>query len=308
MSRRGSSASHGSRPEADHPYLQPAAVRGVFPRGGLHSGRRAVVGVLGAQPLRRDSAGARGVRGESLRPRRRDRRRRDNRDGRTRRARVAHHVEGAAPRRRSRPAFARGPIMRASEDRSAISSPIAGVSACSVERPGRRAPRAPCARAWTSSRSASAIFPTGELIALVRQIVGRGRRDEDAGPRQRSRRHRDRGRRRRRAPARRLGARRRACACVAPEGSSIGRSVHSLAEVDAAVAGGGCDYLLFGTVFPSEGKPDGHPVAGLDGAARGVRAFAAAGDRDRRHDEATRRTPCGRPAPRVLRRSACSCV
>jgi thiamine-phosphate pyrophosphorylase len=51
---------------------------------------------------------------------------------------------------------------------------------------------------------------------------------------------------------------------TAPEGFLIGRSVHSLAEVDAAAAGGGCDYLLFGTVFPSAGKPDGHPVAGLD--------------------------------------------
>jgi thiamine-phosphate pyrophosphorylase len=40
--------------------------------------------------------------------------------------------------------------------------------------------------------------------------------------------------------------------------------VHSLAEVDAAVADGGCDYLLFGTVFRSAGKPDGHPVSGLD--------------------------------------------
>jgi thiamine-phosphate pyrophosphorylase len=49
-----------------------------------------------------------------------------------------------------------------------------------------------------------------------------------------------------------------------PEGFLIGRSVHSLADVDAAAADGGCDYLLFGTVFPSAGKPDGHPVAGLD--------------------------------------------
>ena len=49
-----------------------------------------------------------------------------------------------------------------------------------------------------------------------------------------------------------------------PAGFLIGRSVHSLAEVDAAVAGGGCDYLLLGTVFASEGKPDGHPVAGLE--------------------------------------------
>jgi len=55
---------------------------------------------------------------------------------------------------------------------------------------------------------------------------------------------------------------------LAPEGFLIGRSVHGLAEVDSAVAGGGCDYLLFGTVFPSEGKPDGHPVTGLDGLAQ----------------------------------------
>lgn len=48
-----------------------------------------------------------------------------------------------------------------------------------------------------------------------------------------------------------------------PTGFLIGRSVHSLAEVDAAVADAGCDYLLFGTVFASDGKPDGHPVAGL---------------------------------------------
>jgi len=53
-------------------------------------------------------------------------------------------------------------------------------------------------------------------------------------------------------------------ALTAPGGFLIGQSVHSLAEVDAAVAAGGCDYLMFGTVFPSHGKPDGHPVAGLE--------------------------------------------
>lgn len=50
-----------------------------------------------------------------------------------------------------------------------------------------------------------------------------------------------------------------------PDGSLVGRSVHSLEEIDEAVADGGCDYLMFGTVFPSEGKPAGHPVAGLEG-------------------------------------------
>ena len=54
----------------------------------------------------------------------------------------------------------------------------------------------------------------------------------------------------------------------APRARLIGRSVHSLAEADAAISDGGCDYLLFGTVFPSEGKPAGHPVAGLEALAR----------------------------------------
>jgi thiamine-phosphate pyrophosphorylase len=48
-------------------------------------------------------------------------------------------------------------------------------------------------------------------------------------------------------------------------GLAIGRSVHSMDEIDAAVADGGCDYLMFGTVFASAGKPAGHRVAGLDG-------------------------------------------
>ena len=51
---------------------------------------------------------------------------------------------------------------------------------------------------------------------------------------------------------------------VAPAGFVIGRSVHDIAEVDAAVAEGACDYLLFGTVFPSAGKPAGHRLAGLE--------------------------------------------
>lgn len=51
---------------------------------------------------------------------------------------------------------------------------------------------------------------------------------------------------------------------IVPAGFILGRSVHSLAEIDAAVADGACDYLMFGTVFPSGGKPPGHPVAGLD--------------------------------------------
>ena len=51
---------------------------------------------------------------------------------------------------------------------------------------------------------------------------------------------------------------------IVPPAFVIGRSVHSIAEIDAAIADGACNYLLFGTVFPSTGKPAGHPVAGLD--------------------------------------------
>jgi thiamine-phosphate pyrophosphorylase len=51
---------------------------------------------------------------------------------------------------------------------------------------------------------------------------------------------------------------------IVPEGFLIGRSVHGRAEAEATVLAGGCDYLLFGTVFPSRSKPDDHPIAGLE--------------------------------------------
>ena len=51
---------------------------------------------------------------------------------------------------------------------------------------------------------------------------------------------------------------------VTPGGFLIGRSVHSEEEAARAVASGGCDYLIFGTVFRSSSKPDDHPVAGLE--------------------------------------------
>lgn len=56
------------------------------------------------------------------------------------------------------------------------------------------------------------------------------------------------------------GARLRA---ILPPGFVVGRSVHNLGEVEAALADGSYDYLLFGTVFPSAGKPAGHQIAGL---------------------------------------------
>lgn len=54
---------------------------------------------------------------------------------------------------------------------------------------------------------------------------------------------------------------------MAPVGFVIGRSVHNDDEAAAAERGGGCDYLMFGTVFPSASKPPGHPAAGV-GALR----------------------------------------
>lgn len=55
---------------------------------------------------------------------------------------------------------------------------------------------------------------------------------------------------------------------LAPAGFLVGRSIHSEADAARAEAAGGCDYLLFGTVFESAGKPAGHPVAGVDALRR----------------------------------------
>ena len=50
---------------------------------------------------------------------------------------------------------------------------------------------------------------------------------------------------------------------IVADGFLVGRSVHSVAEAIAAEDSGGCDYLVFGTVFESESKPAGHRVGGL---------------------------------------------
>jgi len=47
-----------------------------------------------------------------------------------------------------------------------------------------------------------------------------------------------------------------------PPGFIIGRSVHSRDEAVAAEREGGCDYLIFGTVFSTTSKPEGHPSLG----------------------------------------------
>ena len=43
----------------------------------------------------------------------------------------------------------------------------------------------------------------------------------------------------------------------------IGRSIHDADEAAAVERDGGCDYLVYGTVFPSRSKPCGHEAAGV---------------------------------------------
>lgn len=52
----------------------------------------------------------------------------------------------------------------------------------------------------------------------------------------------------------------------------IGRSVHSVEEAVAAEAGGGLDYLIFGTIFPTTSKPEGHTLAGPEALRTAVTA------------------------------------
>ena len=52
----------------------------------------------------------------------------------------------------------------------------------------------------------------------------------------------------------------------------VGRSIHSAREAAEAVNGGGLDYLLFGTLYPSGSKPPGHPLATVDELSRACRA------------------------------------
>ena len=66
------------------------------------------------------------------------------------------------------------------------------------------------------------------------------------------------------APAARVRA-------AAPQRFIIGRSVHRIAEAELVDRGGGCDYLLFGTVFPSGGKPAGHETSGTAALAEACR-------------------------------------
>lgn len=58
---------------------------------------------------------------------------------------------------------------------------------------------------------------------------------------------------------------------IVPPGFLVGRSVHDCNQAVAA-AGSGCDYLIFGTVFPSRNKRPGHPVAGVVGLSEITRS------------------------------------
>lgn len=55
----------------------------------------------------------------------------------------------------------------------------------------------------------------------------------------------------------------------------VGRSVHHEDEAADADAEGACDYLIFGTVFPSSSKPPGHQAAGLAALSRVCARVAA---------------------------------
>jgi thiamine-phosphate diphosphorylase len=57
---------------------------------------------------------------------------------------------------------------------------------------------------------------------------------------------------------------------IAPQGFTIGRSVHGVEEaVDVASS---VDYLIAGTVWPSDSKPGRHPLLGISGLAAVVNA------------------------------------
>jgi thiamine-phosphate pyrophosphorylase len=58
---------------------------------------------------------------------------------------------------------------------------------------------------------------------------------------------------------------------LAPPGWLIGRSVHTVAEIERGLAVG-AHYLIFGSVFPTASKPAGWNTAGLAGLAAAVRA------------------------------------
>jgi thiamine-phosphate pyrophosphorylase len=59
---------------------------------------------------------------------------------------------------------------------------------------------------------------------------------------------------------------------IAPDGFLVGRSVHAGDDLAALERAGGCDYLTFGTVFPSTSKPADHRTAGVEELRRACAA------------------------------------
>jgi thiamine-phosphate diphosphorylase len=58
------------------------------------------------------------------------------------------------------------------------------------------------------------------------------------------------------------------------EGALVGRSVHDAGEAAGITAGGVVDYLIFGTLYQTPSKDEGHPVATLDALRATCRAAA----------------------------------
>ena len=64
----------------------------------------------------------------------------------------------------------------------------------------------------------------------------------------------------------------RAARALLGPGAIVGRSVHSAVEADDASRLGGLDYLVFGTLYRTPSKDEGHPVATLDELSAACRA------------------------------------
>jgi thiamine-phosphate diphosphorylase len=79
----------------------------------------------------------------------------------------------------------------------------------------------------------------------------------------------------------------------------VGRSVHSAVEVDEAQRAGGLDYLVFGTLYRTLSKGDGHPVATFGElsaaceAAQGIPVLAIGGITVQRAAEVARAGAAG---------------
>ena len=61
---------------------------------------------------------------------------------------------------------------------------------------------------------------------------------------------------------------------IAPTSFLLGRSVHSIDDARQAESSGGCDYLVFGSVFETASKPAAHEPAGLEQLSRVCAAVA----------------------------------